>query len=117
MDEREFLFFRGSTPTLELVLPLAVQASDTVWLTLSQGGQAVVEYAMNGSSTLAGSGTLTRAEEDENVLLLTMSQADTLALAAGDVELQLRIKNDVGADTFRPICGRVGRALKEGTIG
>ena len=44
-------------------------------------------------------------------------QADTLALAAGDVELQLRIKNDVGADTFRPLCGRVGRALKEGTIG
>ena len=45
-----------------------------------------------------------------------MSQADTLALAAGDVELQLRIKNSVGADTFRPLTGRVGPARKEDVI-
>ena len=117
MEESQFLFFRGSTPTLELVLPLRVDFSDVVYLTLCQGGRPVLEYAMNGSPSPAGTGSLSRAEADENVLLLTMSQADTLALAAGDVELQLRIKNDVGADTFRPICGRVGRALKEGTIG
>ena len=117
MGEGEFLFFRGSTPTLELVLPLAVGASDTVYLTLSQGGRPVVEYAINGSASPAGTGTLRRAEEDENVLLLTMSQADTLALAAGDAELQLRLKNDVGADTFRPLIGRVGPARKEGVIG
>ena len=116
MDESRFLFFRGSTPTLELVLPLAVDSSDTVYLTLSQRGQAVVEYTLNGSASPAGSGVLSRAEEDENVLLLTMSQADTLALAAGDVELQLRLKNSVGADAFRPLHGRVGPALKEGVI-
>ncbi len=117
MGEGEFLFFRGSTPTLELVLPLAVGYSDTVYLTLSQGGRPVVEYAMNGSPSPAGSGTLRRAEEDENVLLLTMTQADTLALQTGDAELQLRLKNDVGADTFRPLTGRVGPTLKEGSIG
>ena len=116
MGEGEFLFFRGSTPTLELVLPLAVDFSDTVYLTFSQGGRNVLEYAMNGSPSPAGTGTLCRAEE-ENVLLLTMSQADTLALQTGDATLQLRLKNDVGADSFRPLAGRVGPALREGVIG
>ncbi len=117
MDEADFLFFRGSTPTLELVLPLAVAWTDTAYLTLSQRDRAVLEYAMNGSPSPAGGGRLTRAEEDENVLLLTMSQADTLALESGDVELQLRVKNDVGADTFQPLHGCVGPARKEGVIG
>jgi len=117
MEEALFLFFRGSTPTLELVLPLAVGYSDKVYLTLAQGGRPVVEYAMNGSASPAGTGTLRRAEEDENVLLLTMTQADTLALAVGDAELQLRLKNSVGADTFRPLTGRVGPVRKEGVIG
>ena len=117
MEETEFLFFRGSTPTLELVLPLAVDFSDTVYLSFSQGGRNVLEYAMNGSPSPAGTGTLRRAEEDENVLLLTMSQADTLALETGNVDLQLRLKNSVGADTFQPLTGRVGPAWKEGLIG
>lgn len=116
MDEGEFLFFRGSTPTLELVLPLAVAPSDIVYVTLAQGGRPVVEYAMNGSPWPIGTGQLIRDEAEENLLLLTMSQADTLALAAGDVELQLRIKNSVGADTFRPLTGRVGPARKEDVI-
>ena len=117
MDEAQFLFFRGSTPTLELVLPLAVDPEDVVYLTMSQQNRAVVEYAMNGTPLPAGSGQLRRAEEDENVLLLTMSQADTLALETGDVELQVRLKNTVGADTFQPVTGRVGPSLKEGVIG
>ena len=117
MSAPDFLFFRGSTPTLELVLPLAVSSSDTVYLTFSQGGRPVVEYAMNGSPSPAGTGSLIRAEEDENVLLLMMTQADTLALQSGDAVLQLRLKNDVGADSFQPLTGRIGPILKEGTIG
>lgn len=116
MDETDFLFFRGSTPTLELVLPLAVDWSDTVCLTLSQRGRTVVEYAMNGSANPRGSGTLTRDETQQNLLLLTMSEADTLALEAGDVELQLRLKNSVGSDSFRPLTGRVGPILREGVL-
>ena len=116
MDKERFLFFRGSTPTLELVLPLAVGASDTVFLTLAQDGRPILEYALNGSPSPAGTGTLRRDETDENVLLLTLSQADTLALASGSVELQLRLKNDVGADSFRPVTGRIGPVLKEGVI-
>ncbi|MBR3077408.1 MAG: hypothetical protein IKQ54_02110 [Oscillospiraceae bacterium] len=117
MEESQFLFFRGSTPTLELVLPLRVDFSDVVYLTLCQGGRPVLEYAMNGSPSPAGTGSLSRAEADENVLLLTMSQADTLALETGNVDLQLRLKNSVGADTFQPLTGRVGPAWKEGLIG
>ena len=102
MEESQFLFFRGSTPTLELVLPLRLSYDDVIYLTLCQGGRPVLEYALNGSL---------------NVLLLTMSQADTLALETGNVDLQLRLKNSVGADTFRPLTGRVGPAWKEGVIG
>lgn len=116
MEEGEFLFFRGSTPTLELVLPLAVGRTDTVCLTLAQGGRTVLEYAINGTASPAGTGTLRRDEAEENLLLLTMSQADTLALEAGDLELQLRLKNDVGADSFRPLRGRVGPVLREGVL-
>jgi hypothetical protein len=116
MDEAEFLFFRGSTPTLELVLPLAVGVSDTVFLSFCQRDRVVLEYAMNGQANGSATGTLAREESQENVLLLTMSQADTLKLEAGDAELQLRLKNDVGADTFRPLPGRVGPARKEGVI-
>ena len=116
MEEQEFLFFRGSTPTLELVLPLAVGAQDVVFLTFSQGGQAVVEYAINGQPDPAGTGVLARDDAEENVLLLTMTQADTLRLEPGDTELQLRLKNSVGADTFRPLIGRIGPARKEGVL-
>ena len=116
MEESQFLFFRGSTPTLELVLPLAVAPEDTVYLTLRQRDRTVLEYALNGTPYPPGGGQLRRAEEDENVLLLTMSQSDTLALESGDVELQLRLKNTVGADTFRPLRGKVGVAFREGVI-
>ncbi len=116
MDESQFLFFRGSTPTLELVLPLAIRAADKVYLTLAQGGRPVVEYALNGTPSPAGTGLLRRDEAEANVLLLTMSQQDTLALKSGDVELQIRLRNAVGADTFRPLIGRVGPARKEGVI-
>ena len=68
-------------------------ASDTVYLTLAQGGRPVVEYALNGTPSPAGTGSLSRAEEDENVLLLTMTQADTLALAVGDAELARKLED------------------------
>ena len=117
MENQRFLFYRGSTPTLELVLPLAVDWGDTGYLTLCQGDRPVLEYAMNGSPALAGSGSLRRAETQENVLLLTMSQEDTLRLESGDLELQLRLKNQVGADSFRPLRGIVGPVFKEGVSG
>lgn len=117
MEDTELLFFRGSTPTLELVLPLAVGAEDVVYLTLCQRDEVVLEYAINGEPLSAGEGELRVAEGEPNVLLLTMTQADTLQLQTGTLELQLRLKNSVGADTFRPVRGWVGPARKEGVIG
>ncbi|MBQ1651505.1 MAG: hypothetical protein II056_03685 [Paludibacteraceae bacterium] len=116
MDENQFLFFRGSTPTLELVLPLAVGPDDVLCLTLAQAGRTVLAYGVNTTVQPAGTGTLTRDEGQENVLLLSMSQADTLALQAGETELQLRLRNSVGADTFRPLLGRVGPSRREGSL-
>ena len=116
MEESQFLFFRGSTPTLELVLPLRLSYDDVIYLTLCQGGRPVLEYALNGSPAWPGSGELRRDEADENVLLLTMSQADTLALAHGDCELQLRLRTADGADTFAPCFGWVGQARRKGEI-
>ena len=117
MEAREFLFFRGSSPTLELVLPLAVAPEDAAVLSFSQGGEPVLVYAMNDQAQSRATGRLHRDEAEENVLLLEMSQRDTLALASGHVELQLRVANALGADTFHPLQGLVGPTLYEGMIG
>lgn len=116
MDGKQFLFFRGSTPTLELVLPPTVGPKDVLALTLAQGGQTVLGYGENPGGFPAGTGALARDESQENVLLLQMTRADTLALQAGDAELRLRLKNRVGADSFLSLTGRVGEALKGGSL-
>lgn len=111
MDGPQFFFYRGSTPTLELTLPLAVAPTDQVYATFTQNGHTVVELAMNGSSSAEG--RILRAEDSENTLLLLLGQRDTLALQAGFCELQLRLKNPVGADTFQPVTGQIGLVRKE----
>ena len=45
MRTPQFFFFRGSTPTLELVLPFALEEADAAVLTLAQDGLIVLEYA------------------------------------------------------------------------
>ncbi|MBQ1371844.1 MAG: hypothetical protein IIY70_02820 [Oscillospiraceae bacterium] len=108
MDEREFLFFQGSTPTLELVLPLAVSLDDLVHATFYQMNYPVLSYYMDGMYEGPESTGLLRDPEEENVLLLCMTRNETLQLAPGDVELQIDLRNDVGSDTFRPLLGRIG---------
>ena len=116
MRRPQFLFFRGSSPTLELVMPLRLSASDTVYATFSQGGVTALEYACNGTPSPAGTGTLSLAPDAPDTLLLSMTQADTLALAAGECALQLRVRTQDGADTFPPLRGCVGQTQKEGLI-
>ena len=116
MRRPDFLFFRGSSPTLELVLPLSLDAEDTVYATFSQNGQSALEYALNGTPSPAGAGSLSLAPDSADTLLLLMTQADTLALASGECELQLRVKTQAGADAFPPLHGFVGRTQKEGQI-
>ena len=74
---------------------------------------------MNGTDAAAGikgTGTLTISDDDASVMLLAMSQADTLALTPGDAELQIRIKTSAGTDTFVPLVGAVLKAYKTGVI-
>lgn len=116
MRRPHFLFYRGSSPTLELVLPLRLAPTDTVYATFSQGAQTALEYALNGTPSPAGTGSLSLAPGAQSTLLLSMTQADTLALASGDCALQLRVKTQAGADTFPPLHGTVGQTQKEGSI-
>ena len=116
MRTPQFFFFRGSTPTLELALPFALGAGDAAYLTLSQDGLNPLEYAYNGQQASYVQGSLTPLEEDPKTLAVSMTQADTLRLQAGDCELQLRVKTDQGADAFFPIFGQIGETRKEGVI-
>ena len=115
MNNNKFLFFQGSTPTLEFVLPLVLDSEDIAVVTFRQGDVNRLEYAINEdvSILVAGTGTLTLQEGDGSVLLLAMSQADTLRLSEGDVEIQLRIVTDAGADSFAPVVGAVGPAFRK----
>ncbi len=114
MRTPQFFFFRGSTPVLELALPFALEAGDAAVLTLAQDGWTVLEYSLSGSTGVGG--TMAPAEDDPTLLLVEMTQADTLRLQTGDCELQLRVRTDAGAETFCPVFGQIGQARKQGVI-
>ena len=116
MRTPRFILPRGSTPTLELRLPFALAEEDTVYLTISQQGTPVLEYARNGTAQPAAAGSLRLSEDEADLLLAEMTQADTAALQEGDCELQLRVKTALGADTFPVLRGFVGRMRKQGVI-
>ncbi len=111
----QFIFYRGSTPTLELELPMALTGAETAWVTLSQQGQTVLDYAMHAQGQ-TGEGSLSLCDTDPCLLLVQLTQADTLALDHGDCELQLRLRTADGADTFAPCFGWVGQARRKGEI-
>ena len=118
MDQIAFRFAQGSTPRIELLLPFLCPTGAKVFVTFAQAGRAVLEYGMNGSPSpgIGGTGTLTLDTDDRSMLVVTMSQADTLSLSPGDVELQVRVKTTDGADTFEPLIGQVIKAHKGGVI-
>lgn len=120
MNNLRFLLTQGATPTIELVMPLELAADDAAVVTIRQGDTDVLEYGLNAEALadIAGSGTLAFADDgtDTSVLLLNMTQADTLRLTVGDAELQLRIATDEGADTFLPVVGAVGPAFRKGAL-
>lgn len=109
MSKYDFKFFQGSTPSMELVLPLKIPQDAAVVVTVAQEGKCVLEYALGASArpAFAGTGQLEIDSEEEGVLILTMTQADTLKLEPGDIELQCRIRTEAGADTFDPLLGLV----------
>lgn len=118
MDNLKYLIFQGTTPTLELVLPFEMDPDDVAVATFRQGNVNRLEYGYNADVDVfvRGAGTLALKDGDSSVLLLTMTQADTLRLSEGDVEIQLRIVTEDGADTFAPIIGAVGPAFRKGEL-
>ena len=116
MRTPQFLIFRGSTPTLELVLPLEPEPTDRLYLTFSQNDTPVLELSMNGTPSPAGTGSLTLSDTEPGLVLAALSQQDTLKLKVGACRLQLRVRTSAGVDTLFPVAGYVGEALKEGAI-
>lgn len=118
MDNHEFVIIQGSTPRIEMALPFEFPDNGVAFATFAQKNKAVLEYGLHGTATpeIVGSGSLALDAEDSSMLVLTMTQADTLGLTPGDAELQLRIKTTDGADTFFPLVGAVVRAWKTGVI-
>lgn len=116
MRTPQFLLFRGSTPVLELALPVSPEATDRLYLTFCQNDTPVLELARNGTPSPAGSGSLTLSDREPGLLLASLTQTDTLKLQTGSCRLQVRIRTDEGADVFFPVDGYVGETLKEGSI-
>lgn len=119
MDNLQFVIPQGSTPRLEFGLPFVLPyARSKVFVTFSQSDKNVLEYGYRGAPTpaIAGTGELTVDPNDKSLLVLNMTQADTLSLVPGDIELQLRVFTPDGADTFVPLIGRVMAAKKGGVI-
>lgn len=119
----DFTIYQGATPCLELGLPLELSSSDVVYATFAQIGNVVLEYQINGSNAQGltpPTGSMEVDAHDKSLLRVSMSQADTLRLEAGEVELQIRIKHTEDtvemADTLIPAHGWIGKALKGGSI-
>lgn len=109
----EFLVFQGTDYALELRLPYEIGSEDVAVCTLVQGQQTVLEYRRNcdpAPEAITPTGLLLLDAEDEKLLRVCMTQADTLRLAPGLVRLQLRVVTDGGAETFAPVLGTVGSA-------
>ena len=65
MNNLNFLIFQGTTPTLELVMPLEMADDDAAVVTIRQGDNDVLEYGLNADARedIAGTGTLVFADD------------------------------------------------------
>lgn len=118
MDNHLFIIARGSTPRIEFGFPFELSESDVISVVMAQRDSIVREIGKNyvPPPFSSNGSTLEISDEDASVLALQMSQADTLALTAGDCEIQIRVKTADGADTFIPVPGAVVKSYKEGVL-
>ena len=121
MRTPKFVIMQGSTPTIDVEIPLDVSGGGCkVYLDIIQGDEIVLEYTMNGTQAPADirpTGTLVGDVYEGTLLILSMTQADTLRLDEGDAAIQLRYISALGdADTTIPVFGFVGKAYKSGVI-
>lgn len=93
---------RGTTPTLTFTLPFPADEVSSLWVTLAQNGEEVLN--------------LDRAQcvIDGNTIAVTLSQEETLALDSNEkTEIQLSVK--MGDKVFRSEIIRIDtdRVLRE----
>ena len=97
---------RGTTPTLQFVLPFDTGLIAEGYITLTQNGEVKVEKNKDAF------------EMDGLNLSVTLTQDETLELDAGvNVEIQLRVRTETGNALASEIyCVSADRILKEGEI-
>lgn len=101
---------RGTTPSLKLEIDFKTTDLAAVWITISQGGPVI-------NKTLADEGVTITDTEDGAEITVTLSQEDTLALAPGGAELQVRallVDDTAAASNIARLT--VKRILKDGVI-
>ena len=98
--------YRGTTPTLKFTLPFDTSTLDAVWVTIAQGGNAVINKEKSDCD-LKG--------KDISV---TLTQADTLSLTSEiKAEIQLRVLTTDGLALASAIFREdTKRILKDGVI-
>lgn len=97
---------RGTTPTLEFVLPFSTSQLSCAWVTISINGEVLIDKPLE-ECQCAG-----------DMLTLRLTQEDTLKLQCDCVaEIQIRAKT-LGGDAIASniIRERVARILKDGVI-
>ena len=95
---------RGTTPPITVKFNVPASTVDVLFLTITQQGETVIEKDI-GDAEISGNNA---------VILLT--QAETLALEAGDAQMQIRWKIGNAADKSRVLGINVTDVLKEGVI-
>lgn len=97
---------RGTTPTLNFTLPFASSEISTLSIAFAQQGRTVIEKQLSDCT------------QDENVLTVRLTQAETLSLnSVFAVEIQIRCLCGETALASNIINTSVGRILKEGVLG
>lgn len=106
---------RGTTPTINLALDVVSTDLAAAWITIAQDGLVVIDKDLNAEGV-----TIEDVTEDETthaVIHMTLTQADTLALANGPAELQVRaLMDDDTAAASGIFKLTVTRILKDGEI-
>lgn len=97
---------RGTTPTLEFVIPFHAEQLEQAYVTLSQNGKVIVDKALEECSC------------NENMLTVRLTQEETLNLQCDCItEIQIRARTKSGdavaSDIIRVSTGRI---LKDGVI-
>ena len=98
---------RGTTPTLRFSLPFTSDVIKTVYVTFKQLDRTVLEKASGDDGVSVA----------DNIVVLTLTQVETLKMLAGDMAIQIRLKSNEGqALASNKIDVVVEDVLKSGVI-